>query len=196
MTEIDESVKYFTLISVLATLFGLSLSVSSPALPEVALDAWQPMPGDRLVVDTKENIGFLVHEDGQYASFPVLTGQRRTVHYIGRTYNAATPVGRWTVKESEYKGRSTTFGETGLFLRLFKDGEERTAYGIHSHLQFQLMLDQGNRYRSMGCILVSEDILLLIKRTFEENGNTLDVATAHGISLPGVASSDLSWIGM
>lgn len=186
------------MITVLSTLFGLALSVSSPALPEVKADDWQPLPGDRLVVDTKENVGFLVHENGAYTGFPVLTGQRRTVHYIGRTYNATTPVARWTVKDKEVKGRSTTFGETGLFLRLLKNGNERTAYGIHSHLQFQLMLDQGNRYRSMGCILVSEEILQLIKTTFEQNGNTLEVATAFGVTLPSAEETfaEGSWIGM
>ena len=186
------------MITVLSTLFGLALSVSTPALPEVHVSAWQPEVGDRFVVDTKENIGYLVHQDGVYTSFPVLTGQRRTVHYIGRTYNAATPVGRWKATETEYKGRSTTFGETGLFIRLFKDGEERTAYGIHSHLQFQLMLDQGNRFRSMGCVLVSEEILALIKKTQETNGGTLDVATAYGVEVPTTQNEngDVSWIGM
>lgn len=184
------------MITVLSTLFGLALSASTPALPEVPLHEWQPLAGDRLVVDTRENVGYLVHDDGQFTSFPVLTGQRRTVRYIGRTYNATTPVARWTVTETEYKGRSTTFGETGLFLRLFKDGDERTAYGIHSHLQFQLMLDQGNRFRSMGCVLVSEDVLQLIKQTFEQNGNALDVATAYGVEVPTAKTADASWIGL
>lgn len=167
-------------------------------MPEVAFHDWQPLPGDRMVVDTQENVGYLVHENGRYTSFPVLTGQRRTVSYIGRTYNATTPVGVWKIKEVEIKGRSTTFGERGAFLRLYDtdDMDERTAYGIHSHLQFQLMLDQGNRFRSMGCVLVSEEVLKVIERTFATNGNTLDLATSYGITLPQTAEQQMSWIGM
>lgn len=151
-----------------------------------------------MIVDTKENVGYLVRENGDYTSFPVLTGQRRVVHYIGRTYNAATPEKSWTVESVDVKGRSMTFGETGTFMRLYDDGE-KTAYGIHGHLTFQKMLDEGDRYRSMGCILVSEDVLKIILKTYEENGLRLDVATAYGVTVPeqkpDVATKP-SWLGL
>jgi L,D-transpeptidase catalytic domain len=146
-------------------------------------DAWIPAAGDRMVVDTQENIGYLIHDDGEFVSFPVLTGQRRVVHYIGRTYYAATPEQLWTAKSVETKGRSMTFGEKGTFVRLYDKNDERTAYGIHSHLTFQKMLEEGDRYRSMGCVLVSEDILTVIVKTFKTNGQTLSVKTVHGVAL-------------
>ncbi len=165
-------------------LVGLAFAVSTgvSAVP-IAPEAWVPQPGDRVMVDTAINEGHLVGEDGTYTSFPVLTGQKRVVRYIGRTYNAATPSKEWIAKSVDVKGRSMTFGETGTFVRLYDDGE-KTPYGIHSHLTFQKMLDEGDRYRSMGCVLVSEDVLKLIVQTFELNGGTLNVTTANGITLP------------
>ncbi len=185
--------------TILSSLFGLALitSVASSGGP-IAQEAWVPMAGDRVVVDTQANVGYIMRENGDYTEFPVLTGQQRYVYYIGRGYYAATPEKTWTVREVEVKGRSMTFGETGTFLRLYDDGEE-TAYGIHSHLTFQKMLDEGDRYRSMGCVLVSEDILKLIVKTFETNGNALDVATVNGIVLPepepDIAQTP-SWLGL
>jgi hypothetical protein len=185
--------------TLLSALFGISLLASAASGGPVASDAWVPVAGDRVIVDTQENVGYLVRENGDYTSFPVLTGQRRVVHYIGRTYNAATPENRWTVKSVDVKGRSMTFGETGTFMRLYdEDGE--TAYGIHSHLTFQKMLDEGDRYRSMGCVLVSEDVLKLILKTYELNGNTLDVVTTFGgVELPARkedVSTKPAWLGL
>lgn len=199
MTGLENPSKYQTLVSALTLLFGLTIAMSSvSASPEIPLDAWVPTTGDRLIVDTKENVGYLVRENGDYARFDVLTGQRRYVRYIGRTYFAATPEKLWTVKSVEVKGRSMTFGETGTFLRLY-DGDERTAYGIHSHLTFQKMLDEGDRYRSMGCVLVSESVLRLLVKTTELNGGTLDVATKHGVDVeqaaPTIAEKP-SWLGL
>jgi hypothetical protein len=185
--------------SLLSTLFGISLLATVSAGGEVPSDAWVPLAGDRVIVDTRENVGYLVRENGDFTSFPVLTGQRRVVRYIGRTYNAATPEKKWTVKSVDVKGRSMTFGETGTFMRLY-DEDGQTAYGIHSHLTFQKMLDEGDRYRSMGCVLVSEDMLKLILKTYELNGNTLDVVTTFGgVELPD-AKPDVSrkpgWLGL
>ncbi len=185
--------------TILSSIFGLALvaSVASNGGP-IPQEAWVPVAGDRVIVDTQANVGYLVHEDGTYLEFPVLTGQKRYVYYIGRGYYAATPEKTWTVREVEVKGRSMTFGETGTFLRLYDEGE-RTAYGIHSHLTFEKMLSEGDRYRSMGCVLVSEDILKLIVKTFETNGNALDVATVNGVTLPEPApdvSQVPSWLGL
>ncbi len=172
------------------------MAVTTPATPEVPIDTWQPAVEDRLIVDVKANQGYLVHENGYYTTFPVLTGQRRTVTYIGRTYNAATPIAQWVVKSSDIKGDHVTFGPTGLFLRLTRDGEN-TAYGIHGHKSFDQMLAEGNRYRSMGCILVSESTLKIVKKTFEGNGNVLEVATVNGLEIPeGEKGADISWLGL
>lgn len=179
-------------------LVGLAFAVSTAASAGPnAPEQWVPAAGDRVMVDTLENVGYLVREDGAYTTFPVLTGQKRVVHYIGRTYNAATPNKEWTAQSVDVKGRSMTFGETGTFVRLYDDGE-KTPYGIHSHLTFQKMLDEGNRYRSMGCVLVSEDVLKLIVKTFELNGGGLAVTTAQGVTLPepkqDIATKP-SWLG-
>lgn len=146
---------------------------------ESFISDWLPEAGDSFVVDTLNNIGYLVHENGGYTSFFVVTGQRRTVNYIGRTYFAATPERQWTVLSDERKGRSVTFGEDGTFLRLFYD-DERTPYGIHSHLYANAMLERDVRYGSMGCVIVSEDILDIIEETFKTNGERLDVVTKYG----------------
>jgi len=171
------------LVTAIASLFGIALAASVSTGGYVPADAWVPLAGDRVIVDTAENIGYLARENGDFTSFPVLTGQKRVVRYIGRVYNAATPERNWTVQSVDVKGRSMTFGETGTFLRLYDEGE-KTAYGIHSHLTFQKMLDEGDRYRSMGCVLISEDVLQLIVATYDANGRTLDVATTHGVDVP------------
>jgi len=184
--------------TILSALFGISLLASGAAGGSVEPESWMPLAGDRVIVDTRENVGYIVREDGNYTSFPVLTGQKRVVRYIGRTYNAATPTGVWTVESMDVKGRSMTFGETGTFLRLYEDGEQ-TAYGIHSHLTFRKMLAEGDRYRSMGCVLVDEAILKLLVETYILNGNRLDVATVHGVTLPEQApdvSQKPAWLGL
>lgn len=144
------------------------------------IEEWQPVAGDSFVVDTEENIGFLVHVDGGYTSFPVVTGQHRVVRYIGRVYDAATPVRTWTALTQEVKGDRITFGKRGLFLRLFSSGDDRTPYGIHSHAYAEKMLRSVDRYRSMGCVIVSNAILDILISTFELNEKKLDVVTVYG----------------
>lgn len=185
--------------TILSAIFGISLLASAPAGGHVDPESWVPLTGDRVIVDTRDNVGYIVREDGNYTSFPVLTGQRRVVRYIGRTYNAATPTGLWTVESMDIKGRSMTFGETGTFLRLYDEGE-RTAYGIHGHLTFQKMLAEGDRYRSMGCVLVDEAILKLLVETYILNGNHLDVATVQGVTIPAEPAKTIAdvptWLGL
>lgn len=178
---------------------GLTFAIATGASAgPIAPENWVPQAGDRVMVDTTENVGYLVREDGTHTAFPVLTGQRRVVRYIGRTYNAATPHKQWTSKSVDVKGRSMTFGETGTFVRLYDEDGEQTPYGIHSHLTFQKMLDEGDRYRSMGCVLVSEDVLKLIVNTFELNGGSLDVLTTARVELPEPVqdlATGPSWLG-
>lgn len=162
-----------------APVYASWLSLLPSEIPETKIESWKTMSGDSLVVDTKLNIGYLVHAEGGYTSFPVVTGQKRVVKYIGRTYNASTPNKHWKILSKERKGRSITFGEDGTFLRLYDEGES-TSYGIHSHLSIETMLDLQDRYRSMGCILVSEEILDIIEQTFLMNRKELSVITIGG----------------
>lgn len=152
--------------------------------PQNPLADWQPQRGDSFVADTENNIGYLVHRNGEFATFSIATGQRRVVRYIGRTYNASTPNASWRVLSNEVKGDRITFGKQGRFLRLSKlDGNEpeRTPYGIHSHAYIQKMLSDELRYKSMGCVLVSEDVLDVVIDTYNLNDQSLDVFTVSGL---------------
>jgi hypothetical protein len=148
-------------------------------MPETPITEWHSAVGDSFLVDTQANIGYLIHQDGGFTSFPVATGQRRVVRYIGRTYNATTPNRHWISESKETKGDHITFGAEGTFLRLSYDGEG-TSYGIHTHAYAEAMLSHQMRYRSMGCIIVSTELLEIIVKTFVSNGETLDVLTIDG----------------
>ncbi len=165
-----------TLVFTLAT-----AGLPAPAYHAVDNASWIPEAGDSMLVDTKENMGYLVHSDGAYYTFPVATGQRRVVRYIGRTYNATTPERNWVVQSEQTKGDRVTFGPRGLFLRLFVDGES-TPYGIHGHRDSAKMIADPSeeRFRSMGCIIVDEEILTIIEKTFTLNGGSLSVQTHYG----------------
>lgn len=166
------------------TLHPLHAATLLPSeVPPTPLGEWQTMHGDSLIVDTHDNVGFLMHEDGGYTSFPVVTGQRRVVRYIGRTYDARTPSGAWQILSQEIKGDRTTFGKRGRFLRLSrvrKNGTEETSYGIHSHASIGSMLASQDRYRSMGCVLVSDPVLDTIIATFDLNDHMQNVQIVAG----------------
>lgn len=150
----------------------------------IEITEWAPETGDSFLVDRDSNVGYLLHKKGGFTSFTLATGQRRVVRYIGRTYNATTPLASWKALSREIKGDRITFGKSGRFLRLSMEEEsglERTPYGIHSHAYIQAMLQANDRYRSMGCILVADEVLDIIIETFERNGNTLDVQTVAGL---------------
>ena len=145
------------------------------------LSLWEPQQGDSFVVDTRENMGYLVHENGSFTAFPVVTGQRRVVRYIGRTYNASTPNQVWNVKSTHIKGDRMTYGKTGRFMRLF-DEDGLTAYGIHGYGNEEEMFGRDSRYGSMGCVIVRERILDIIERTYGLNENALTVITTYGLN--------------
>jgi len=157
-------------------------AASVPPLAErVGFREWQASVGDKLLVDTQNNMGYLVHTDGRYFRFPVVTGQRKFVCYIGRCYNAATPNWSWEALSKEVKGDRITFGPSGRFLRLFKDGSEHTAYGIHEYKYEDKIFSENNRFGSMGCIIVRKPIMDLMERTFDLNEGALPVLTQHGV---------------
>lgn len=174
------------LIASLAACSGIAkaASILPSEMPPIEFSEWQPTEGDSFLVDTDRNVGYLLHLDGGYTTFPVATGQRRTVRYIGRTYNATTPTASWQALSEEKKGDRITFGKLGRFLRLYntEDGApERTLYGIHSHASIEKMLASADRYRSMGCILVSESVLDRMIETFRINDGVLTVRTVENL---------------
>ena len=74
-----------------------------------------------------------------------------------------------------------TFGPSGRFLRLYKDGKDHTAYGFHEYgNEEEIFSGMDTRFRSMGCIIVRVPIMDLLIATFEQNGS-IDVITEHGI---------------
>ncbi len=166
--------------------FALAAAAATPvAVPyETSLDAWQPAVGDTFVVDTMRNEGYLVHDDGEFVRFPVITGQRRWVNYIGRSYNAATPNWNWQIKSKHIKGDRVTFGPSGRFLRLYKD-DEQTAYGIHEHKSEAEMFARDARFQSMGCVIVRTNVMDVIERTYDLNAAAgMNVFTRYGVENP------------
>ena len=156
-------------------------AIPTSASLEIPYEEFAPAAGMQFLVDTKEAKGYLLNSDGTYATVPVVLGQRRIVRYLGRTYNAATPEGSWVVRSVHTQGDRITFGKDGTFLRLYRDGEERSPYGIHTHKYMETMLVKETPYQSMGCILVAKDVLDKIQRGYELNGNLLNVVTVEGI---------------
>ena len=164
----------------------LAVSPMAPApVPlSVSLTEWHAEAGDRFVVDTEKNEGYLVHADGRYAAIPVVTGRRKFICYIGRCYNGATPTGTWKVKSRDIKGDHITFGSSGRFLRLYKDGEESTAYGIHEYGYEEKMFSGDDRFKSMGCIIVKKAVMDILDATYTLNGEDIDVITQENIVEP------------
>ena len=163
-------------------LFGLLwvLSLPSPALAasEVPLSLWTPESSDVFVVDVSQNTGYLVHANGSYVRFPVATGRKSYVSYIGRYYKAETPIRTWTAEQKQIKGDRRTFGISGRFIRLFRDGEN-SPYGIHSYFKVADWMQEEQRYFSMGCIVVTEEIMDIVERTFDATGQKMTVITTN-----------------
>lgn len=161
------------------------MSPTFPALVPSSIPQaeWQAQPGDRIVVDTKANEGYLIHQDGRALSFPVATGQRRYVCYIGRCYNATTPERTWQIQKKDIKGDHITFGPSGRFLRLFYK-DESTAYGFHEYGFEDRMFDDQPRFKSMGCIIVKKDMMDILDKTFAVNEGNVNVVTKFGVSEP------------
>jgi len=150
---------------------------------EREVSEWQAGAGDYITLDLSTNTGFLNSVDGlRTASFPIVTGQKNVVRYIGLRYWAETPVREWVMKKKNIKGDRVTFGKTGKFFRLFDDNNF-THYGIHAYRYGDdlLSLTDKDRYKSMGCILVSDDVLAVIEGVFEKNkGRGVRVVTYKG----------------
>lgn len=186
MTELSISIKYSALLTLVPLVIGAYLAAAplTPALPSppIPITEWHALPGDRLLVDTKENEGYLIHTNGRYTHFPVATGQHRTVCYIGRCYNATTPERTWQVRGRDIKGDRITFGPSGRFLRFFR-GDESSPYGIHEYAYEDRMFT-GDRYWSMGCVIVKKEVMDILDATFATNEGVIDVVTKYGITDP------------
>lgn len=157
----------------------LSTTVA-PQSQSIPFAEWEPEPGAVFLVDTKDALGYLINEDGTTTTVPVLLGQNRVIRYIN-TYKATTPEANWVVKSVHTQGDRVMFGREGTFLRLYKNGDQYTHYGIHSHAYFEDMLEEGNPFRSYGCILVAKDALDKIQEAYELNGDELKVVTVYGL---------------
>jgi hypothetical protein len=168
-------------------------------IPPTPLAKWKPSNGDVFIADTQQNVGYLVSREGAFTVFPIATGQKRVVRYIGRTYDATTPLSTWTVKEKEIKGDRITFGDRGIFFRLFDQSrrtELRTPYGIHSHRSITKMLALDDRYKSMGCILVSDDVIDMVTLILKASDDGMTVITTLGFDDLPISGEHLKeWIG-
>jgi len=165
----------------MSLLFGLVMSGPAPMTTQyIPLEQWEAQAGDRFIADTQENTGYIVHESGNYTSMRIGSGQQKVVRYIGKVYNAATPAEQWVVKSAHIQGDRATFGKTGRFLRLYLD-DKTTAYGIHATGNIDEILASDDRYKSMGCILVSDAVLDILETTYALNGNKLEVVTTKGV---------------
>lgn len=133
------------------------------------------------IVDVNANTGYLLHADSdEYLPFLVATGMKKTVNYLGMTYNAQTPLKTWVAKQKVTQPDKVDFGVTGRFFRLYMNGQTRTSYGIHGYKYFDKWLQEGERYRSFGCIVMSEEMLNIIEKTYALNSNSLLVVTSNG----------------
>lgn len=176
------------LFAIIVILFGL---FSGTNILENENDIWEmadynnfkPSYGDYFVVDLENGMGYLVNDaEKNFTFFPLLTGQKRNVCYIGSCYYAATPEKIWTAEEENIQSDRITFDESGKFLRLF-DGEKSTHYGIHGHAYFETMIEKDNKFQSMGCILVSDDALNVIEESFVANVDKLKVITTKEVDI-------------
>lgn len=162
---------------VIAPGFDDLYTVNESTWESVDIASFEPSEGDYMVADTDKGVGYLINDKTlKYASFDLLSGQKRYVSYIGRYYYAATPLRDWVVKSKEIKGDRVTFGANGRFLRLFADGKG-TPYGIHNYKYFDYSVSKGEKYISFGCLLVADNVLNVIVKSFEANDGELKVKT-------------------
>ena len=147
----------------------------------VDIDQYQASSGDYLTVYIPNGTAYLANDSTKiYAEFPILSGQPKNVYYIGRYYFAATPEQEWEIKSMDTKRDRVTFGKTGRFFRLYKDGEP-TPYGIHGLKNSAKLIDSGKIYASMGCVIVPEEALNFIDSSFTANNQDMKVITTSDI---------------
>ncbi|MCX6735202.1 MAG: hypothetical protein NTZ25_04845 [Candidatus Peregrinibacteria bacterium] len=164
-------------------------SATTPAINMENYSPWQRVEisdyisqeGDYLTVYIPTGTAYLANDTTKiYAQFPILSGQPRNVHYIGRYYFAATPEQEWEVKSMDTKKDRVTFGKTGRFFRLYEDGNS-TPYGIHGYKYAAKLIEGGKIYASMGCVIVPEEVLDIIDASFKADVKDMKVITTSDI---------------
>lgn len=138
-------------------------------------EVFEASEGDYFLVDIDDAVGYLVNNSSNtYASFPIMTGAKRT----------PTPEKEWVVKEKNIQPNRTIFGETGEFLRMYTDeGGTRTGYGIHNYAFFEEEIENGTKYLSLGCILVSASVHDLIEKSYLASGENMKMITTNDVDL-------------
>lgn len=171
------------MLHLFGALFGIVLATATaPQTQAIPLSQWVPQTGAVFLVDTKDAVGYLINTDGSFTAVSVILGQNKVIRYLGRTYLATTPELSWVVKEVDKQGDRITFGKDGTFLRLYKNGMTSTSYGIHTHAYIDTMLSSDTRYYSLGCILVTKNVLDILQTMYERNGDALHVVTMFGLN--------------
>ncbi len=168
------------LILTSALLLAAATAAPTSAATVLMPSEWVPEYGDQLFVDVSANMGYLLHRDARYMPFKVATGLQRTIYYNHTLYYAQTPAAFWVAKDRVIQLDNVNFGPTRRFFRLYRNGDTRTAYGIHGHKSIEEWLKSPMRYRSYGCIVVAEETLDIIERTYALNDNSLIVTTMLG----------------
>ncbi len=180
------------MLQILSLVFGLVTVTSVPfsSANVIPFEQWVPAQEDRFIADTEANRGYIVHTDGSYTDFTIGSGKQQNVRYAGMHYNAATPDEIWTVKSTTIQKDKAMFGKTGLFLRLsYNDGKTESHYGIHSTGNINDLLAADDRYKSYGCILVSDAVLDVLTQTYLLNDKHLEVATVRGLPSTRIATT-------
>lgn len=142
------------------------------------IDQWVPEAGDIMICDITENMCYLLHATtDEYLPFRVGSGAKGTARHpvYGYRYNTQTPIMTWTAAKKDLQ----PFGKTRRFYRLYVNGK-RTHYGIHSYKNIDKWLAEDDRYASLGCIVVSEEMLDIINLTFERSDYSFTVITTEG----------------
>ena len=193
--------RVFVASFILAFMFQVLVPVTAAytlSTQSVDVSQWDSQAGDFLVVDVSENMGYLLREDMTLGtSFPVATGQLKTLHYIGMKYYGATPTKEWHVKSLDYQTPGPIFGPHGKFLRLY-DEYGRTHYGIHTVGNEKEIFSLTDRYKSWGCVLVRDSILSTIQDVYTLSGDagmrviTLDSLESFPIDLARLKASGMS----
>ena len=142
------------------------------------MKTFQIKSGVIAIFDTAANTGYLVNEDASYLPFLIASGQKRYVNAFGGYY-AETPSTEWVGMEFNMQPKGGDFGK-GRFIRLSDFGTRRTRYGIHSAAYVNKWLQESSRYKSLGCIIVSEEILDIVEQAFIVNNRKLEVITTKG----------------
>ena len=94
-----------------------------------------------------------------------------------------TPETDWVVKEKNIQPNRVIFGETGEFLRMYKNGDIRTGYGIHNYKFFEYEIENGRKFLSLGCILVSAEVHDMIEESFLANDSALEMKTVRSMGI-------------